>query len=371
MHERSKSRGNALQVKKSGYVYIYTSNESSLSVYFDNLKVKHHKGALLEETHYYPFGLTMAGISSKAAGKLENKRKFNGIEYENSFDLNIGEAFFRTHDPQIGRWWQIDPKGEKYLNLSPYSAMGNNPISIKDPLGDILNGEDKKSANTLLNTIVGSFMGDKFKQLNSLFKIGKDGKTFSSISKKEFKSATSKLSPDEKALATGYFKAINSKETNSVQFINSKDKLTLSMYKGLGIDKNATEIAENKTGADFLKNYGGGANNTKSGGTYTLIVGDAAESVPIYCDPKAGLTSATPSTGETLAHELLGHGLSFNLQIFGQANDNNAIYSSNIYRRVQGLSTFRDGTWHGPPMGNPGGPINPQSTIPSYLKDEE
>jgi hypothetical protein len=31
MHERSKSRGNALQVKKSGYVYIYTSNEMERS----------------------------------------------------------------------------------------------------------------------------------------------------------------------------------------------------------------------------------------------------------------------------------------------------------------------------------------------------
>lgn len=48
----------------------------------------------------------MAGISSKALafGNPDNKKKYNGIEYENSFDVNIGEAFFRTHDPPIGRW---------------------------------------------------------------------------------------------------------------------------------------------------------------------------------------------------------------------------------------------------------------------------
>lgn len=81
----------------------------------------------------------MAGISSKALafGSPENKYKYNGIEQNNDFDLNIGEAFYRTHDPQIGRWWQIDPKLEASLNISPYAAMDNNPILKSDPLGDI------------------------------------------------------------------------------------------------------------------------------------------------------------------------------------------------------------------------------------------
>lgn len=78
----------------------------------------------------------MSGISSKALnfGSPENKKKYNGIEYENSFDVNIGEAFFRTHDPQLGRWWQLDPKPNEFESL--YAAMGNNPILKADPLGD-------------------------------------------------------------------------------------------------------------------------------------------------------------------------------------------------------------------------------------------
>lgn len=76
----------------------------------------------------------MAGISSKAVGKLDNKKKFNGIEHTTDLDLNQYDAFFRTMDPQVGRWWQIDPKPNEMF--SPYAAMANNPLLYSDPLGD-------------------------------------------------------------------------------------------------------------------------------------------------------------------------------------------------------------------------------------------
>jgi RHS repeat-associated protein len=131
-----------LAATKSGYVYIYCSNESPVNVFFDNLQIVHTRGPILEETHYYPFGLTMQGISSRAMnfGNPENKRKWNkGSELENKefsdgSGLELYSTFYRSLDPQLGRFWQTDPKPNYAQSL--YSSMSNNPILYNDPLGD-------------------------------------------------------------------------------------------------------------------------------------------------------------------------------------------------------------------------------------------
>lgn len=78
----------------------------------------------------------MSGISSKAAGKLQNNKQYNGIEHTTDLNLNQYDAFYRTLDPQIGRFWQVDPEADAQESLSPYHSMDNNPISNVDPLGD-------------------------------------------------------------------------------------------------------------------------------------------------------------------------------------------------------------------------------------------
>lgn len=134
-----------LEVTKNGYLFIYVSNETSnVNVYFDNLQVTHIRGPLLEESHYYPFGLTMKGISAEAAnfGEPRNKLKFNGgTEYSNNefwdgeINMSIYETPFRGYDPQIGRFNQIDQLAEGTSNWSPYNFAQNNPISYNDPFG--------------------------------------------------------------------------------------------------------------------------------------------------------------------------------------------------------------------------------------------
>jgi RHS repeat-associated protein len=83
----------------------------------------------------------MAGISSKAAGKLENRLKYNeGSEFENKefsdgYGLEMYDTKFRKMDPQIGRFLQIDPLSIISNNSSPYAYVMNNPILFNDPLG--------------------------------------------------------------------------------------------------------------------------------------------------------------------------------------------------------------------------------------------
>jgi RHS repeat-associated protein len=115
-----------IAVPKNGYMYIYCSNESPVPVYFDNIQVVHDRGALLEESHYYPFGLVQQGISSKAAGSLKNKENtFQGQRFDDDLALNWVQFKWRNHDVQTGRFIEIDPLAEKYEYNSTYAFSEN------------------------------------------------------------------------------------------------------------------------------------------------------------------------------------------------------------------------------------------------------
>ena len=77
----------------------------------------------------------MAGISSKAAGVLENKKqKFQGQEFaskefSDGSGLEMYEFKWRMDDPQTGRFWQVDPLADKYVYNSPY-AFSENKVTV-------------------------------------------------------------------------------------------------------------------------------------------------------------------------------------------------------------------------------------------------
>ena len=87
-----------------------------LKDYLENVRsMVNENKTLLEETHYYPFGLTMKGISASTTGNLHNKEKaFQDQQIDKDLDLNWVQFNYRNHDPQIGRFIEIDPLSDKY-----------------------------------------------------------------------------------------------------------------------------------------------------------------------------------------------------------------------------------------------------------------
>ena len=123
----------------TGYVYNYY-----LKDHLGNTRAVFSPGTggtitLNETIDYYPFGF--AHVPSYGTGYT--KYKYNGKEIQDDLIGGVALDWYdygaRFYDPQIGRWHVIDPHAEKYVVLSPYNYVYNNPINAFD-----LDGRDGK-----------------------------------------------------------------------------------------------------------------------------------------------------------------------------------------------------------------------------------
>ncbi|WP_298144512.1 RHS repeat-associated core domain-containing protein [Flavobacterium sp.] len=131
------------------YVYNYTDHLGNVRMSYTDNGVAVPK--ILEENHYYPFGLKHENYASERfefikephgtlyviqpTERREWQYKYNGKEWQDELGLNFYDYGARNYDAAIGRWMNVDPLAEKFCQFSPYSYVLNNPILFIDPNG--------------------------------------------------------------------------------------------------------------------------------------------------------------------------------------------------------------------------------------------
>jgi RHS repeat-associated protein len=66
----------------------------------------------------------------------DNAYQYNGKELNDDFGLNLNDYGARWYDGAVGRWWSVDPMGEKYLSWSGYNYALNRPSNLIDVDGN-------------------------------------------------------------------------------------------------------------------------------------------------------------------------------------------------------------------------------------------
>ena len=174
------------------YVFHYTDHLGNIRVRYaqdpDDGVLK-----ILEEKHYYPYGLQHTGYNSgqKSFSKIETsnsialtpvnpflgdtyKYGYNGVEFNDDLGLNLHAMDVRLYDPALGRFNGFDPV--THFSQGTSVAFDNNPVFWADPSGadsfaggrgeSLSGGLDYSPGSTFsneLNKFLGQFDNSSFK----------------------------------------------------------------------------------------------------------------------------------------------------------------------------------------------------------------
>jgi len=101
-----------IKVTQPGYLYVYLSNESNATnkqIWFDELSISTTE-PIIQVEDYYPFGLSIAELSTTKENIVEQNFKYNGgSELMEDFGLNLYETRNRFYSPETGRFFGLMP----------------------------------------------------------------------------------------------------------------------------------------------------------------------------------------------------------------------------------------------------------------------
>ncbi|WP_108868904.1 RHS repeat domain-containing protein [Aquimarina aquimarini] len=122
----------------TGYRYVYNYKDHLGNTRLSYTKNDAGTPEIVEESNYYPFGLTHKGYNSSVSS-LGNSTaqllKFGGKEQQDELGLDWIDITARNYDPALGRWMNIDPLADQMRRHSSYNYAFDNPIYFIDPDG--------------------------------------------------------------------------------------------------------------------------------------------------------------------------------------------------------------------------------------------
>lgn len=143
-------RGGALVKYNFNYVFNYTDHLGNIRLSYAQDPLNHNNLKILEENHYYPFGLKHqnyniekldfdtfpeTGVEIVPTNNPMYKYKVNNREWQDELELNVTAMDFRQYDNAIGRFNGIDVLAESSSSTTPYHFGYNNPVFWADPSG--------------------------------------------------------------------------------------------------------------------------------------------------------------------------------------------------------------------------------------------
>lgn len=277
---------------------------------------------------------------------------FNGKDRESEFSSGAYDFGARIHDARLGRWMSVDMYVKEYVGISSYSNCYDNPVAFVDPDGRTILLADEFSKEIFIEHLKSVFelkngtspMAEVFlqsltgKQLDYDLIIGDDKRRQFD---KSFRKAMRGLDRDQRKLARGYLKLIKSDPVLKFKAIDENHPLNEDKVTKAQLDESGGGITVQES--RFSKNC-------------TVVVDVGRNKEVTVNDDNGNSVKEECSDDEAITHEVLGHGLGINLGLDNSyddeysnsrgINDITSIQVSNIVRRIEGKSHFRNGKDH-------------------------